>query len=633
MDNHTTSEHSTPRGSKMLALTIAAIGVVYGDIGTSPLYALKECFSPHYGLTPGRPEVLGILSLIFWSLTIIICVKYLAVILRFDDKGEGGIMALMQLIVGERNDKAKLNTIIVLGLFGAAMLYGDGVITPAISVLSAVEGLRVAAPALDTYVLPLTILILVGIFSIQKFGTSSVGKVFGPFMLLWFTVLGALGLVSALQTPEIFSALNPIFAIEFFQLHGFMGLAVLGSVFLVVTGGEALYADMGHFGRRPIIRGWFAVAYPALVLQYFGQGALLLREGHIASTTANPFFHLVPSWGVLPLVVLATFATIIASQAVISGAFSLTWQAQQLGYLPRLKVLHTSSEERGQIYLPTVNWILLASCVMLVLAFKTSGALASAYGIAVTSTMVLTTLLAWVAMRKILHWNVAVATVICVVFLTLDISFFVANSLKFLDGGYVPFTMAVVTFLVMVTWNKGRSLLQKRIEQRSKPLSDAIREDIDRYTIVPGTALYMTGATGIAPPAMMSNLKYNRVHHETVILLTVSVEKTARIAKKDRIEASKLREGIWTVVLHYGFMDQLDLMNDFLQFPKHEILIDITDAIWVLGHETLTVENSDGMARWRKELFVFLHRNSRTPARYFGIPVKRTLEVGSHLSI
>lgn len=617
----------------MLALTIAAIGVVYGDIGTSPLYALKECFSPHYGLTPGRPEVLGILSLIFWSLTIIICLKYLAVILRFDDKGEGGIMALMQLIVGEKNDKAKLNTIIVLGLFGAAMLYGDGIITPAISVLSAVEGLRVAAPALDTYVLPLTILILVGIFSIQKFGTSSVGKVFGPFMLVWFTVLGTLGLVSALQTPEIFNALNPIYAIEFFQLHGFMGLAVLGSVFLVVTGGEALYADMGHFGRHPIIRGWFAVAYPALVLQYFGQGALLLREGHIASTTANPFFHLVPSWGVLPLVVLATFATIIASQAVISGAFSLTWQAQQLGYLPRLKVLHTSSEERGQIYLPTVNWILLASCVMLVLAFKTSGALASAYGIAVTSTMVLTTLLAWVAMRKILHWNVAVATIICIVFLTLDLSFFVANSLKFLDGGYVPFTMAVVTFLVMVTWNKGRSLLQKRIEQRSKPLADAIREDIDRYTIVPGTALYMTGSTGIAPPAMMSNLKYNRVHHETVILLTVSVETTARVAKQDRIKARKLRDGVWTVVLHYGFMDQLDLMNDFLAFPKHDILIDITDAIWVLGHETLTVENSEGMARWRKELFVFLHRNSRTPARYFGIPVKRTLEVGSHLSI
>ncbi|MEN9281473.1 MAG: potassium transporter Kup [Bacteroidota bacterium] len=617
----------------MLALTIAAIGVVYGDIGTSPLYALKECFSPHYGLTPGRPEVLGILSLIFWSLTIIICLKYLAVILRFDDKGEGGIMALMQLIVGEKNDKAKLNTIIVLGLFGAAMLYGDGIITPAISVLSAVEGLRVAAPALDTYVLPLTILILVGIFSIQKFGTSSVGKVFGPFMLVWFTVLGTLGLVSALQTPEIFNALNPIYAIEFFQLHGFMGLAVLGSVFLVVTGGEALYADMGHFGRHPIIRGWFAVAYPALVLQYFGQGALLLREGHIASTTANPFFHLVPSWGVLPLVVLATFATIIASQAVISGAFSLTWQAQQLGYLPRLKVLHTSSEERGQIYLPTVNWILLASCVMLVLAFKTSGALASAYGIAVTSTMVLTTLLAWVAMRKILHWNVAVATIICIVFLSLDLSFFVANSLKFLDGGYVPFTMAVVTFLVMVTWNKGRSLLQKRIEQRSKPLADAIREDIDRYTIVPGTALYMTGSTGIAPPAMMSNLKYNRVHHETVILLTVSVETTARVAKQDRIKARKLRDGVWTVVLHYGFMDQLDLMNDFLAFPKHDILIDITDAIWVLGHETLTVENSEGMARWRKELFVFLHRNSRTPARYFGIPVKRTLEVGSHLSI
>lgn len=617
----------------MLALTIAAIGVVYGDIGTSPLYALKECFSPHYGLTPGRPEVLGILSLIFWSLTIIICGKYLTVILRFDNKGEGGVMALMQLVVGERGKSPKLGPVIILGLFGAAMLYGDGIITPAISVLSAVEGLRVAAPALETYVLPLTLLILVGIFSIQRFGTGGVGKVFGPFMLVWFVVLGALGLVNAIQTPDVFHALNPLFAIEFFQLHGLVSIVVLGSVFLVVTGGESLYTDMGHFGRRPIINGWFFIAYPALVLQYFGQGALLLREGHIRATVESPFFHMVPSWGVVPLVLMSTFAAIIASQAVISGAYSLTWQALQLGYLPRLKVTHTSSEERGQIYMPTVNWALFVSCAILVLSFKTSGALASAYGIAVVSTMVTTTLLGWIAMRKILKWNLGVASSITAVLLVLDLSFAYANWLKFFDGGYVPFTLAIVTFIVMITWNKGRSLLQQRIEQRSKPLQDVILEDIDRYTIVPGTALYMTGSKGIAPPAMMSNLKYNRVHHENVILLTVSPETVARVDKSKRIEVKKLRDGIWTVILHYGFMDQLDLMNDFLQFPKHEILIDITDAIWVLGHETLTVENSDGMARWRKELFVFLHRNSRTPARYFGIPVKRTLEVGSHLSI
>jgi len=633
MDNETKSGHAAPSGSKLLALTVAAIGVVYGDIGTSPLYALKECFSPHYGLTPGRTEVLGILSLIFWALTIIICGKYLTVILRFDNEGEGGVMALMQLILKQPGSAARMAFVVALGLFGASMLYGDGIITPAISVLSAVEGLRVAAPGLDRFVLPLTLVILLGIFSIQKYGTGGVGRIFGPFMVVWFVVLGAIGLVNAVQTPDVFNALNPMYAVDFFRHHGLAGMVVLGSVFLVVTGGESLYTDMGHFGRKPIMQGWFYVAYPGLVLQYFGQGALLLREGSIRSTVESPFFHMVPSWGVIPLVIMSTFAAIIASQAVISGAYSLTWQATQLGYLPRLKVTHTSSEERGQIYMPTVNWILFISCVFLVLSFKTSGALASAYGIAVVSTMVTTTVLGWMAMRKVLGWNPVVATTIAIVFLVMDLAFAVANWLKFFDGGYVPFTMAVLTFVGMITWFRGRQLLQERIRQRSKPLVDVINEDIDRYTIVPGTAIYMTGSGGVAPPAMMNNLKYNRVHHENVILLTVSPEKRARVDAKNRIEFKQVRAGVWQVILHYGFMDQLTLQDDIRSFPDAGILVDFTDVIFVLGHETLTVQDGHGMARWRKELFVFLHRNSRTPARYFGIPVKQTLEVGSHLSI
>ena len=633
MDNANASGHASPNGSRTLALTIAAIGVVYGDIGTSPLYALKECFSPHYGLTPGRTEVLGILSLIFWALTLIISGKYLTVILRFDNEGEGGVMALMQLALSKVGKPGRLGLVMALGLFGAAMLYGDGIITPAISVLSAVEGLRVAAPALDRFVLPLTLVILLGIFSIQRYGTGGVGRIFGPFMLLWFFVLGAVGLFNAMQTPDVFNAISPMHAIDFFRSHGMTAMVVLGSVFLVVTGGESLYTDMGHFGRKPIMRGWFWVAYPGLILQYFGQGALLLREGHVRSTVENPFFHMVPSWGVIPLVILSTLAAIIASQAVISGAYSLTWQALQLGFLPRMKVTHTSYEERGQIYMPTVNWVLFISCVLLVLSFKTSGALASAYGIAVVSTMVTTTILGWIAMHRILGWSTVVTSSITAVFLVMDLAFAYANWLKFFDGGYVPFTMAVLTFVMMVTWHRGRQILQEKIKQRSKPLADVIAEDIDRYTIVPGTAIYMTGTGGVAPPAMMSNLKYNRVHHENLILLTVDVQKVARVDPTKRIDQELVRPGIWQVILRYGFMDQLTLQDDIKSFPLKGVLVDFTDVIFVLGHETLTVQDGQGMARWRKEIFVFLHRNSRTPAKYFGIPVKQTLEVGSHLSI
>lgn len=619
---------------RLLLLTVAAIGVVFGDIGTSPLYALKECFSPHYNLQAREPEILGVLSLIFWALTLIICVKYLAVIMRFDNKGEGGILALMELVSQKTGRAASTALIFALGIFGAALLYGDGIITPAISVLSAVEGLTVATPAFEHFVLPIAITILLGLFIIQKFGTGGVGRIFGPFTVFWFLLLGVIGVINIVQTPSVLAAVNPYYAVEFLFTHDYKAFLVLGSVFLVVTGGEALYADMGHFGKKPIVRGWFILVYPALVLQYFGQGALLIREGNIASTVANPFFHMVPSWAVIPMVLIATFATVIASQAIISGAFSLTWQALQLGYLPRLKVLHTSSEERGQIYIPFVNWSLFFACVFLVVEFRSSGNLAAAYGIAVTATMVITAILGWFAMRRIMGWNVAVSASLTALFFTIDGAFLAANATKISDGGWVPLVIGASIYMVMMTWHTGRDILRAAIMRRNQSLQEIIDNEIDRYEIVPGTALYMNGYVGSAPPAMVSNLKYNRCRHETIILLTVNIRAIAHVAHDQRFDVKPLEKNFYQVVLSYGFMDRLNLMDDLMYLPEYDIPVDITDATFVLGHETVTVkETTKNMSWWRKEIFVFMHRNSRTPVRYFGIPVKRALEVGSHIEI
>lgn len=618
--------------SRITTLTIAAIGVVYGDIGTSPLYAIKECFGDHYGLETGMREVFGILSLIFWSLTVVVSVKYLAVIMRFDNKGEGGEMALMELVSPFVRNKMALLSITTLGLFGASLLYGDGVITPAISVLSAVEGLSVAAPDLQQFVIPTTILLLLILFAIQRKGTSSVGKIFGPFTIVWFLVLGVLGVVSIFQTPEVLKAVNPIYAYEYFAHHTFTGALVLGSVFLVVTGGETVYADMGHFGPKPIRYGWFILVLPCLLLNYFGQGALLMREGHIASTVANPFYNLVPSWGVLPLVALSTFATIIASQAVITGAFSLTFQALQLGSLPRLKIMHTSVTERGQIYIPFINWALFGITVLLVLQFQSSSNLAAMYGIAVSTTMVITSLIAWHAMRQIARWSVAVSFVLTVMFLTVDLSFWTANAIKIPQGGWVPLALAAAILLIFLTWRRGRVILRKAIQRRTRPLDELI-DEIDGYQTVPGTALYMSGYEDTAPPALMSNVKYNRCRHETIILLTISVGTDAHVDAKNRFEVIELPKNFYQVVLHYGFMDQLDLATDVLFLPEFDIPIDITDATFVLGHESLVIDDKGGMARWRKYIFSFLHRNSRTPVEYFGVPFKRVLEVGSSIKI
>ncbi len=626
---------SSDNGSKpnrTWPLTIAAIGVVYGDIGTSPLYAIKECFGEHYGLESGITEVFGILSLIFWSLTLVVSIKYLGIILRFDNKGEGGEMALMELVSPFVKSRASLAAITALGLFGAALLYGDGVITPAISVLSAMEGLTVVTPDLQRFVVPITIVILLGLFSIQKRGTGGVGSIFGPVTIVWFLTMGLLGIVSIAQTPAVIQALNPWFAYNYFVHHGLAGALVLGSVFLVVTGGETVYADMGHFGPTPIRRGWFLLVFPCLLFNYFGQGALLMREGHIASTVANPFYHMVPSWGVIPLIAISTLATIIASQAVISGAFSLTWQALQLGNLPRIKILHTSHTERGQIYIPFINWSLFLVTVFLVLEFKTSSNLAAMYGIAVSTTMVITTMIAWHAMRKIAGWGIVLSLAVTLLFLIVDVSFFSMNAIKIPQGGWVPIVLACAIMLIFVTWRRGRNLLRMAIERRTQPLEELI-EDIDTYTTVPGTALYMSGYEGTAPPALVSNVRYNRCRHEVIILLTISVGTEARIPREKRYDIKVLPKNFYQVVLHYGFMDQLDLATDISYLPEFDIPIDITDATFVLGHETLTVSDRGGMAWWRKHIFVFLHRNSRTPVKYYGVPFKRVLEVGGNVEI
>lgn len=626
-------EHKQLDSNRLRALVIGAIGVVFGDIGTSPLYAFKECFSPHYGLRAGHTEVLGILSLIFWSLTILVGVKYIGVISRFDNKGEGGQMALMELVLPFIKNKWMVLAVSYIGLFGAALLYGDGVITPAISVLTAIEGLTVVVPGLtESTIVAITIVILLGLFVVQRFGTGKVGNIFGPISVLWYAVMATIGIMSILQTPEVFFAVNPMYAVEYFAHHGIHGALVLGSVFLVLTGGEVLYADMGHFGLKPIRISWFYLVFPAILLNYFGQGALLLREGHIPSTVETPFFHLVPSWGVIPLVVMATVATVIASQAVIAGAFSLTWQAIQLGYLPRLKVLHTSHDERGQIYIPFVNWALFFCTVYLVLQFNSSGSLAAMYGIAVSTTMVMTTIVAWHAMRHIAKWSIAVSFGITSLFLVIDSAFFFANATKIPDGGYVPLLLAFAIMFVMFTWQRGRKLLRVAIEKRIQPL-DEIIEDIDSYQVVPGTAIYMSGYKGTAPQALVNNVRYNRCRHETIILMTIAVSTESRIPRDRRYQISALPKNFYQVVLHYGFMDQLDLATDISYLPEFDIPIDITDATFVLGHETLSVTDRGGMAWWRKQLFVFFHRNSRTPVKYFGVPFKRVLEVGGNVEI
>ncbi|MDQ3265984.1 MAG: potassium transporter Kup [Myxococcota bacterium] len=614
---------------------LTALGVVYGDIGTSPLYAMRECFHGAHAIAATPGNILGVVSLIFWALILSVSVYYLGLILKADNNGEGGILALMALALSAAGKEAKSRrktTIVILGLFGAALLYGDGVITPAISVLSAWEGLRIWRPELGTgLVVNLTVITLVGLFLVQRKGTAKVGRLFGPVMLLWFGTLGVLGLRSALQNPVVFGAINPLYAIRFFIENGWHGFIILGSVFLVVTGNEALYADMGHFGRRPIRLAWFFLVLPGLLLNYFGQAALLLRNPAAAE---NPFYRLAPEWGLIPLVLLAMLATVIASQALISGAFSITQQAVQLGYIPRVEIIHTSEREKGQIYIPAVNWGLLLAVIPVVLAFRSSTNLAAAYGIAVTTTMVITTLLTYIVVTKKWGWRPWVGFVVILPLLTMDLSFFGANILKFFDGGYFPLLIGAVIFTLMTTWKTGRQILSRRLQDQVFPLEYFLASLQATPPIrVPGTAVFMTGNAHGTPPALLHNWKHNKVIHEKVVLLTVSTVDIPHVRDATRMEISTLEQGFFRIVVRYGFMETPSVPEILKMTKEKGLPLKLMETSFFLGRETLIPTKQPGMAIWREALFAWMSRNARPATSFFKIPPNRVVELGSQIEL
>ncbi|MGD8828104.1 MAG: potassium transporter Kup [Gammaproteobacteria bacterium] len=618
-----------PPRERIPGLALAALGIVYGDIGTSPLYAFRECFHGAEAVPLNPGNVLGVLSLIFWSLIIVISVKYLTFVMRADNRGEGGILALLALVSPKRQVHRRwLVVLIWMGVFGAALLYGDGMITPAISVLSAVEGLEVAAPQLQPWVVPITVVILTALFWFQHRGTARVGATFGPIMLVWFTVLAALGLWHIVETPEVLRALWPGYATRFFMHNGTSGYLVLGAVFLVVTGGEALYADMGHFGRKPIRLAWFVLVLPALALNYFGQGAMLLADPR---HTSHPFFHLAPGWALYPLLVLSTLATIIASQAIISGAFSLTRQAMQLGDVPRMRMHQTSSRMIGQIYIPGVNWVLYVATVALVIGFGSSSALAAAYGVAVTTTMVITTVLAFVVARSRGGWNLWRAGSFLVVFLSVDIAFFGANIIKVPDGGWFPLVVGGGIFLLMNTWRRGSQLLNQRLSHETKTLEELIGE-LDEQAVyrMPGTAVFLTGDWEQTPVALNHHLKHNKVLAEKVILLTVITEDQPKAAEDRRIEVKAFAKGFYRVALHYGFMQGPNIPSDLVNAVDEGLIdADLEDATYYIGHRTLFAgKKKDSMLAWRERLFAFMARNAVHPTTFYRIPADQVVEIG-----
>ncbi len=630
---HTTAENTPPKGKVLATLTLGALGVVYGDIGTSPLYAMRECFHGPNGIEADPANVLGVLSLITWSLILVVTVKYLLFVMRADNEGEGGMFALSALLSRAAKDSRFSRNLkfVALALFGAALFYGDGMITPAISVLSAVEGLEVATPFFKPYVIPIAIAILVGLFLFQRRGTGRVGAVFGPITVVWFITLATLGVVSVVETPEVFEALNPVHGWRFFTHNGRRGFLVLGAVFLVITGCEALYADMGHFGRRPIRLAWLGLVLPSLLANYYGQGALVLRD---PASVENPFYLLAPSWAVYPLVFLATVATVIASQAVISGAFSLTRQAVQLGYLPRLEIRHTSREHRGQIYVPWVNWTLLVCVVLLVLGFRSSSNLAAAYGIAVATDMVITSFLVFATARSVWHWNRALAGLMLVAFLVIDIAFFGANAMKIPQGGYFPLMVGAAMFTLLITWKQGRALLYERMAAGMLPIKDFLESfSRSRPTQVPGTAVFMTGNPGVVPHALLHNLKHNKVLHERVVFLNVVTEEKPYAAESDRLKLERLKEPFWRLSIHYGFMESPDIVEVLAGIEVDGKPFDPMDTSFFLGRENLIATRRGRMRLWRKKLFVFISRNAVGATSFFRLPPNRVVELGQQLEL
>jgi len=608
--------------------------VVYGDIGTSPLYAMRECFFGTHSVPPTHENVLGVLSLIIYALLLVVSVKYVALVLRADNQGEGGILALTALVPNLGGPASKgaqrlamgRPILIALGIFGTALLYGDGMITPAISVLGAVEGLEVVTPLFNSYVVPITVVILIGLFAIQRFGTHRVGRLFGPIVIVWFVVIAALGVMWIGRAPEVLGAFDPSHAFAFFAVNGYMGFAVLGAVFLVVTGGEALYADMGHFGRQPIRLAWFALVLPCLVLNYLGQGALLLTN----PTAHHTFFMLAPSWALIPLVVIATAAAIIASQALISGSFSITRQAVQLGLAPRLDVQHTSAKEMGQVYVPRVNWALMVATVVIVIGFRSSSAMAAAYGIAVTLTMIITVLLLFIVMTERWRWSVPLSGLVMGVFLTIDLAFFGANALKIMQGGWLPLVVAIVIFTLMTTWRTGRQIVAERLASRAVMLDDFFTSiDYLKPARVPGTAIYMSAQTTGMPMALVHNLQYNKVLHERVVILSIITVQQPHCAPEERVAVDDLGRGIYNVRLQYGFMEDPDVPRALLAAARARgMRFDFQDVVYFLGRQTILVTRADGMAKWREKLFVLMSRNAVRATAYFRLPTERVVELG-----
>jgi KUP system potassium uptake protein len=618
------------RRSRKGVLILSALGVVFGDIGTSPLYALRECFDGVHAIPVTQVNVLGVLSLIVWSLIITVSIKYVLFVMRADNEGEGGILALVALVRGRTTGTYRL-TLISIGLFGAALLYGDGMITPAISVLSAVEGLSVATHVFEDFIVPITIVILIALFLVQHRGTSGIGKIFGPIMIVWFTLIAALGLPPIMKNPGILVALNPWHAWVFFEVHKFGSLLTLGSVFLAITGAEALYADMGHFGRQPIRVAWFALVLPTLLVNYFGQGAQLLAD---PSTRVNPFFHLAPAWGLYPLVGLATMAAVIASQAIISGAFSLTQQAIQLGYSPRFDIQHTSAHEMGQVYIPEVNWMLMIATLGLVFFFRSSTNLAAAYGMAVTLTMIITTLLAFVVARELWRWDLWRAGTITAAFLAIDLVFFGANVLKIQHGGWFPLVVAALIYGVMSTWKRGRELVVDRLNATEVSLETFFKRLAQTPPVrVHGTAVFMTARPEGAPPILVHHLKHNKVLHEQIVLLTVSMLNTPTISEGEPIEVHPLGGGFYRVIARFGFMETPDVPIALARAREKGLAWKDEDTTFFLADLTLLSNPSIGMSHWRDAIFIFLSRNARRATNFFNIPVDRVIEIGIQLEI
>jgi KUP system potassium uptake protein len=634
-----------PSGKALAALAFTALGVVYGDIGTSPLYAIKECFGGHYRIEPTRENVLGVLSLIFWSLNFIVSFKYVTFVLRADNRGEGGTFALLAQVRPLSRAVGGRRVLIALGLFGASLLFGEGVITPAISVLGAIEGATLAAPGVEPLIWPIAAVVLTALFAVQKHGTARIGGLFGPVMAIWFAVIAILGVRGILRAPEVLRAVNPWYAVDFFVRDGLEGFLILGSVVLVVTGSEALYADMGHFGRRPIRSTWFALVLPCLAINYFGQAALLLED---PGARANPFFSLAPDWALYPLVGIATAAAVVASQALISGAFSLTRQAVQLGYIPRVTVVHTSSTQIGQIYIPEVNWALWIGCIALVVGFQNVTNLAGAYGVAVTGTMIVTTLLLHTVACDRWRWPRWRARALTGTLLFVDLAFFGANVVKVEQGGWFPIVVGIGMYLLMTTWNRGRARLQAIVRENTLGmdlfLADVARRQPPR---VPGTAVFLTSDIGGAPPVLLHHLKHNKVLHEKVILMSVVTEEIPAVDDDDRVECEELGQGFYKVIAHYGFMESPDIPAALTLLSRQgpegrPVTIKAMETSFFLGRETLIPTRSTPapspapdtvgrMAMWRKRLFILMTRNARSATAFFGLPPNRVVELGAQI--